>query len=95
MSKEKIFRRDTSDREFFENHSVMAVSPLGEKLYQVQSETHPDKSYVVDMLGRNCNCMAYRYGGACKHLAKVIRVVERPTPEDLEMATNRALAEVY
>jgi hypothetical protein len=66
----------------------MEVKRLEEKdLFEVSSEKTEGKTYVVDVNERNCSCPAYHYYGKCKHL----RLVE----SNLEMMTDRLLAEVY
>jgi hypothetical protein len=67
----------------------MEVRKLEEtNLFEVQSQRRPDQYYTVDTLERTCSCPHYRYTGTfCKHL--------RAAEYELELATNRALAEVY
>ena len=50
----------------------LTSKPLGEQLFEVESENHPGRTYVVDMLSRTCTCPHYRYRGAiCKHIRSV------------------------
>ena len=67
----------------------MEVRNLPERgLFEVASEKIEGKFYTVDTLERTCSCPHHRYTGTfCKHL--------RAAEHELEMATNRALAEVY
>jgi hypothetical protein len=51
---------------------VKGVKILGVGLYEVQSFTNPNKSYVVDRLERSCTCECFRRAGWCKHLKYVM-----------------------
>ena len=78
LTREKSFWNGISDAEYIENHSALTSKPLGEKLFEVESEKHPGRTYVVDLLARTCTCQQYRYRGVvCKH----IHAVEGNLPE--------------
>ena len=67
----------------------MQVKQLSEPgLFEVESQKENGKFYTVDTLERTCSCPHHRYTSAfCKHL--------KAAEYEAELATNRALAEVY
>jgi hypothetical protein len=50
---------------------VKGVKILGIGLYEIQSFSNPNRSYVVDRVERSCTCECFKARGWCKHLAYV------------------------
>ena len=56
----------------------------GMKLYSVQSQSHPDSSYIVRSHGTfECTCPDYGKGNICKHSMAVQMHEERLAPSEV------------
>jgi hypothetical protein len=68
----------------------MAVSPLEDAAYEVESES--GATYVVDLVDRSCSCPDHRIRGeTCKHMRRVaIEVSTRRVPPPGERRANCA-----
>ncbi len=56
---------------------VAVVSPA--RHYRTRSQSLPDTTYALTRTGAGwrCQCLGYRYTGACKHLGQLVRRAER------------------
>jgi hypothetical protein len=67
----------------------MTITFIKTNLFDVQSESDPDRTYVVNLAGDgSCGCKGFQYRGACKHLEAV-----RNQPEPTALAKAAAKAE--
>lgn len=47
------------------------IRDLGNKLYQIESDSEPGTYYTIDLVERICECKGFQYRGSCKHLQRI------------------------
>jgi uncharacterized Zn finger protein len=57
-------------------------------LFEVESEKHPNRTYVVDLISRTCTCPHFRYRGVqCKHIKAAV-------PQQVEVLTVETIPRI-
>ncbi len=71
--------------------SAQTIQPeknLGNGLYEVQSESVANKTYVVDLRDKGYTCKGFQYRGSCKHLRALQEREDEASVKELREQLN-------